>query len=134
MNILLTIPFIIFSVIIHAFFVMPFMDINSVANTAITAIMSFISSMGGMLLTIYVYAEIREITKKFARKTSLICLIFNLVCLSYDIIMAIIYPETREWFLIALWIVTTPVFFFIMRKLLLRKAAQHELMEGSEPS
>ena len=134
LSILCVIPIIILGAIFLAFFIAPFVDMTTNLYRIISATVSFSVSIAAIFLTVYFYAKIRIITGKFAKRISLIYLIISGFLILIDIVAMLIWSELREPtarefypFLLTISIVASLVMYFVMRKLLLRKAEQQEI-------
>gem|GEM_PF-4537887 len=133
----ISVPFSILAIVLVAmarkYILNPFI-VNPTSNMAVTMILSSVISIASNLLSIHIYTTIRIVTKKFTKKVLIIYMAIFFVFILSDVLTMLMYPESRGEYnypiSISLYIVGGLVTFFIMRKLLLRKAEQHETMEG----
>ena len=111
---------------------MPFVENYSVLDKIITAILMTIWSASTIILTIHYYTKRRVITKEFAKRISLIYLSISVFVILLDALTILFWPEIRllerEWhlFYLTLNVVSAPLYYILMKTLLLRKERQQK--------
>jgi len=115
--------------VINLYFIRQFVGHPSILATAIHLVMLIPGVIVAIFLAVHIYAKRRRITPQFARKMSLIYLIIGGFLFLYNTARALFWPQLIHS---GSDMTVTFVVFFVMRKLLLRKARQQEMLEVSE--
>ena len=117
--------------VIYLSFIAPFVSRDSILAIVMFNIMEVSGVISAIFLAVHIYAKRRRITSEFANKISLIYLMIGGVFFLYNMARAFIWPELIY---IRSVVIVTLLVFFVMRKLLLRKARQQELEISETPS